>query len=297
MDIEVVILIYSIIGVITLISLITGIINWFSLSRTNSIINDLQSEIEKKSYEFDTRKRESNAAIPQTAQQDTYLQSPVDANLSLPPLSNEKEPHIEIVRNIRGSFDNQSLSQLHQEMVSLDNHSSTSQPLPVSKPNPPSGFSSTSQKDISNPDNRPDNHILPEYENDNSAAYNQNKSIVEDSMNQSLPPQQHPPLKQPQKITIALYSSKSKDADFKALWQNIREALDRSQNIHITIDFKNVLFLYDKELEYLKKIYHIVTVQQSEMEFINCSRELITALSKDVELSQLIDKPSNAMSG
>ncbi|MDO5575806.1 MAG: hypothetical protein Q4F84_01895 [Fibrobacter sp.] len=81
-------------------------------------------------------------------------------------------------------------------------------------------------------------------------------------------------------ITLPLFSASNNDADFENLWHNLSDLLHSKQDAHIFIDFSNIQFLYDKELDYLEKICHAAQVQGSSIKFANCDKELTGLLCK-----------------
>ena len=91
-------------------------------------------------------------------------------------------------------------------------------------------------------------------------------------------------------MTIPLYSQSGKDADFKALWRTLIQALEETEGLHANIDFKNIMFLYEKEIEYLRKIKQTVEMQNGTLSFINCSKELEPILNNDPALCTLIKR-------
>ena len=91
-------------------------------------------------------------------------------------------------------------------------------------------------------------------------------------------------------MTIPLYSQSGKDADFKALWRTLITALEETVGLHANIDFKNIMFLYEKEIEYLRKIKQTVEMQNGTLLFVNCSKELEPILNNDPALCTLIKR-------
>lgn len=90
--------------------------------------------------------------------------------------------------------------------------------------------------------------------------------------------------------TLPLYSDAARDADFTRLCKMLSSIASTSKRPDIKIDFAGIQFIYDKELEYLQKIYHIVNNQGGSLSFINCSPELSGFLSSSPVLLSLISK-------
>ena len=95
---------------------------------------------------------------------------------------------------------------------------------------------------------------------------------------------------QKKNVTIPLYSQSGKDADFRTLWKTIIKAFEETDGLHIKIDFNNILFLYEKELEYLRKIHQTVEMHNSTISFINCQPELESILGNDPAICTLIKR-------
>jgi hypothetical protein len=90
-------------------------------------------------------------------------------------------------------------------------------------------------------------------------------------------------------IEIMLFSPSKKDTDFTLAWQKITEFLPRAApSALIVINFINVMFLYEKELHYLEKIYKIVAMEQGKLSFINCDPELKQTILQRPLLAPLI---------
>lgn len=257
--------IYIIIGIIALITIFLGIINWINLASTSSAINELQMEVEKKNLEFDSLRKKS-------IKSSSYAPSPApvafqgtDGNLP--------QPQIEIVRNVRkGLAPGQ--SHLKQETV------------PMGKDYSPDFAETLQRNDTQHPMDI--QAQVQQYENtDTGSIADINKEDVldvveEQETNTAI---QHT---EDKSITIPLYSQSGKDADFNTLWKTLTEALNTINHLHVNIDFKDILFLYDKEIEYLHKIHQVVEMQQGTISFINCGSELTSVLYKDKTLSNLI---------
>ncbi|NLG18676.1 MAG: hypothetical protein GX556_15200 [Fibrobacter sp.] len=90
--------------------------------------------------------------------------------------------------------------------------------------------------------------------------------------------------------TLPLYSDAARDADFTRLCKMLSGIVSTSKKPDIKIDFAGIQFIYDKELEYLQNIYHIVNNQGGSLSFINCSPELSGFLSRNPVLLSLISK-------
>jgi hypothetical protein len=81
-------------------------------------------------------------------------------------------------------------------------------------------------------------------------------------------------------ITLTLFSNAKKDTDFAAAWQRLAQVLPDHQNPRIDIDFSNVMFLYDRELQYLEKFRDVILRAGGTVAFVNCEAELMSILRK-----------------
>ena len=169
------------------------------------------------------------------------------------PSAREKEQEIEIVRNVRSEFvGTGEQSPLKQE--SFDMKQVSVQLPPGIEP-------------AATDDNGDVLDVVEESKADTAAEQTKKKSL-----------------------TIPLYSQSGKDADFRTLWKTIIKAFEETDSLHINIDFKNILFLYEKELEYLRKIHQTVEMQNSAISFLNCRPELESILGNDPALCTLIKR-------
>lgn len=81
-------------------------------------------------------------------------------------------------------------------------------------------------------------------------------------------------------ITLTLYSNAKKDTDFNTAWKQLAQILQSRKSPRIAIDFNNVMFLYDRELLYLKKFRNVILNAGGTVAFVNCEAELIGILQK-----------------
>jgi hypothetical protein len=202
------ILIVSIIVILTITSIVFGIINWVQFASTSTKISLLESEIEKKSKEFDALKKENRNVRQQMSTEAEIKSDKGLETIQSSFISDPQQTPIEIVRNLRPGF--QDRGQLGQT---------------------PNG----------------------------------------DSL-----------------IEIMLFSSIKKDTDFPAAWKNLSAKLPLTPSPRVVLDFKNVMFLYEKELQYLDKIRDIVNKENGTIEFINCHPELQSIIFTHPALAHFI---------
>jgi len=89
-------------------------------------------------------------------------------------------------------------------------------------------------------------------------------------------------------IEIMLFSPIKKDTDFAGAWKKLTETLPGAPGAQVRINFKNVMFLYDKELQYLDKIRSVVLKENGSLTFINCHPELRPIIAASPRLAPLL---------
>jgi hypothetical protein len=82
-------------------------------------------------------------------------------------------------------------------------------------------------------------------------------------------------------ISLFLFSHAKKDTDFTAAWKQLAQILPNRRNPRVSIDFSNVMFLYDRELVYLEKFRDVVLRAGGSIAFVNCDAELAAILQKN----------------
>jgi hypothetical protein len=80
-------------------------------------------------------------------------------------------------------------------------------------------------------------------------------------------------------IEILLFSDMKKDTDFAAAWKKLISHLSASSHPRVIINFKNVLFLYDKELNYIEKMLDVIMKAKGAVKFTHYHKELHSILS------------------
>lgn len=101
-------------------------------------------------------------------------------------------------------------------------------------------------------------------------------------------PVAHESLPPGNEIKIALFSQAKKDTDFAAAWKKLSEELPGTPDAQVKIDFKNVMFLYEKELLYLEKIREVVSSARGRITFVNCHPELRPIISSRRSLARCL---------
>jgi len=242
--------------------------NLFNLASTSSSINELQAEIEKKTAEFDSIKKalvESKTEPPAQVVQDDPARLPQDQINEM-----DKQQNIQIVRNVRSGFSGTG-GQSHLEQATFDLKDKQ--------------FSHYLESNRDTPPPQAETGFVP-------AAGSQGATRGTEFFGMPETPQagygHQPAQKRP--LAIPLYSHAIKDADFKTLWSRITQALQNPVNLHIAIDFNQILYIYEKEMQYLRKIHEIIQMQHASISFINCGRELEAILGSDPVLAGLIER-------
>ncbi len=227
-------------GLLALITIFLGISNWSYLSSLSAHITKLEDEIEKKSSEFETLKKERQSQAA-AAKQNEFTESPIPSEAQY---THDESPKIEIVRNVRGGgFENFDVQSSHQ---------------PAHESATPNIFSQPSN---------------------NQSQQGDVLDVVDESSNTT---------KGADIIELALYSNAKKDTDFSAAWKRLAEILQNNAAPHIALNFANVMFLYDRELQYLEKFKDVILQSGGRMSFINCDAELSAALKNKPGLSQFV---------
>ncbi len=273
------------IGILTIVSIFFGIINWIDLVSTSSSINQLQTELEKKYKESDSQKKSAPAPDGYPPPQPPAAAGPDMTGLQQPPPAlpeqEEEQQQIEIIRNVRGEFASTEQSKMH------------SQTIPIQKPHSVDPVSSEETGEFQQPPISPVQTVPDSYRDfqpevnkpAEEKVTQEDVTVYRDEMETMTPP-----ASESGSITIPLYSNASQDADFNTLWKTLSGHLTTTDHLRAIIDFKNILFLYEKEIEYLRKIHKAIELNHGTLSFIQCSSELISTLNNDPILKNLIVK-------
>jgi hypothetical protein len=222
MNIEIIIFLGIIL--LAIVSIFFGILNWVKLTSNSLKISIVEEEIEKKTKEFDSLKKERQVTIRQVS-----------------------DPLV-----IKESADNLSHSSLITEPSNA--------PIQVVR-NYPYGFQTVGI------DNKQQSEVL---------------DIIDE--NNANPPHNHIGN---EAIEIILFSETKKDTDFISAWKTLSENLSAGNRPNFIINFQNVMFLYEKELTYLEKMYEIVMKAHGTIKLRHCHRELLLFLSTRPKLMKL----------
>jgi hypothetical protein len=253
------------------VSISLGIINWIQFAGASSKISYLETEIEKKTKEFDALKKERQATPQQSLINEQQKSEKYSAQSVRPDNYKKTEnPPIEIVRNIGNGFKNVAID-AGGSYTELTADSYYPSPAKAVLPDEADGVS-TKQYVV-----KP---IEPFYEDkinnftldpETPISDNQSSSDVLDIVDDRVADKNE--------IFIELYSTAKKDTDFPDAWKKLSDNLSKVSNPRVVLDFDNVLFLYEKELHYLKKISDVVGNVGGCIEFVNCHIELQSIIS------------------
>jgi hypothetical protein len=261
---------------ILVLSVILSIIDWIYLTTLATRVTLLDREVEKRSQEFDTLKKERQSDITHPSGVISVIESnePLSENITTTTTTKlSDEDTIQIVRNIRGTFE-------------------TSEPTPPNPMKPDQQILPAEPADMNQfPGNAslpPSDAPIPEHAAPHSPIIHQTEHDLSGTRYTTA---EVPELLQPisdQPAVLKLFSDSSKDADFRILWQNVNHILNDQQSPHITIDFNQIHFIYEKEMEYLEKMYYLIAGQGGSLSLINCDEELITLLNNNTLLRSIV---------
>jgi hypothetical protein len=91
-------------------------------------------------------------------------------------------------------------------------------------------------------------------------------------------------------VEITLFSQTKKDTDFASAWKTLSAHLSASTSPQIVLNFKDVMFLYEKELDYLEKILEVVAKAHGSITFSNYHNELRSILSSRPAIVRALQK-------
>lgn len=323
---------YILMAIIGVIATVLGIINWIMYSSTSSAITELNDELEKKGREFDTIKSEISSnqhSLPEqeNAQYPQENVQPPENNTNLPVAeenipeiispseetpSAEESPQIDIVRNVRGEYENPTSGVMKRETVIMkiknsdeendsaseeqqnQNASETENFTKQVEPEPLTEYKTAEEIQFS------DDTIIDNPKSDSLPHLSLERNVVDDEIVPSGPSEILDVISEPEDpnkigndeihgITVPLFSKAQNDADFNAMWLTVQKIIDDAIiPVQINVDFTNIFFLYGEEMEYLRKVYKDVKLKNCTIGFTNCSPELVKILWEDNELGNLI---------
>ncbi|MDD5673404.1 MAG: hypothetical protein PHC61_04520 [Chitinivibrionales bacterium] len=296
-------IVFGIIGVLVLGSVILGIINWTRLFSVSSKITVLENEVEKKTLEFDNLKKSRRASPPQAASQ----------SASNAPAKDDMESgdgnEIRIVRNMRAGVEEENGSYLQNEVVQMKHGAAPAQkPVPrepVQPELPPTPApvlppaTEPAPENISSvilppaPDPEPPAPAATAQPSFNRAAPQMQEAPpstgdVMDVIETSEAPADMEKLDMDDCISIPLYSLSKKDADFEQAFNFFNATVPANPGTTIAIDFEHIMFMYEKELDYLEKMKTLAQQHRNNIVFVNCHAELKAVLQSRGDLGRFL---------
>jgi hypothetical protein len=270
-------ILFFIIIVITVLSISFSIAAWIFLANISSKTNLLEREIEKRSLEFDTLKKERlNERHPPTGASVIESTEPIPDNSNPTIPSNDT---IQIFRNVRGTFEHS----VQSDDIAPVNNESVQQ---ESSPNNPTGVPSAPARS-----NMMQPPAKSSFVNESSIPPPPPTTIEQIQMppidiRKAAPGQ--PVTSTAPSMTLPLYSDVTKDADFQTLWKKITTILQTYPNPQIVIDLSGIIYLYEKEMDYLEKINYLICNQGGSLTLINCEKDLLTLINRKQHLGSIV---------
>jgi hypothetical protein len=247
-------LFFAIIGVL-LVSIAFIVVNLIYHLKITSRLNNLEKDIEKKTLEFDALKKDrpsGHSTVRQEFQADMQtkvFEMPLSQSIQQPIEEDHvEEGSIQIVRNVRGTFET-------TDTVVLDQ-----------------GYSEA-------PDKTEDLAARPKIK----AA-----SVAPSDAPSFSPPLKKQTASPSADIVIPLFSRMARGPDFNQLYQSLVDAMKTSADRTIAFDLAGIESLDDGELEYLEKIYLSLVSQRRSLVFLHCSGYLAALIRLRPQIAPLI---------
>jgi hypothetical protein len=285
--------VFGAVAALAALSIALAVADWFILHSLSNRLASIDQEVEKKNLEFDAlRKERGNSA------QQPYLAGSLGGAADDP---GEATSEIQVVRNVRDGYDDASgspptgshLEGTIVEMGAQSHYAPAPQahimpqqyapPTPAHAPvqaafqqNPapetpavePYGYQPQSYAPAPEP-------AMPAAQEPPAAApadAGDVMDVVGEGGNEPAPPDDI--------IRIAVYSDEKKDADFQKVSQILKTEFPLHQSPSVILDFSQVTFIYEKEVEYLTRLTTYASGRRMPLLFVNCDRELLAAISR-----------------
>jgi hypothetical protein len=272
---------------IAIISIVIGIGNWISLSLTSSKIAYLETEIDKKTREFDILKHERLA--PSDTMPPKVIASSYDS--APEPVSSGKADdgsQIEIVRNVRSGVTAPDQSVLSREtpmspapQVAGQLSQQPSAPPGQQPPAPPG------QQPPAPPGQQPP--VAPEQQP--AGAWNMPIASLghpSESIAETKPDSDDRAGPYGNALTIQLFSPSARCADYANAWKKLTESLPHMPQPYIVIDFNGLVRLSKQELEYLEQFLEMTLSYGGVLEFRRCNSDVAAVLQGHQGLGPLV---------
>ena len=277
---------FIIIVSIMAVSLILAIVDWIYLASLASKASILEREVEKKSQEFDALRKDRAAGNSQIQRPMAVIESP-EPLVNSPPPDDPGEQTIQIVRNVRGNFEQSS------SYAASDSDQDDVQPHIAAPPDTSIG---TLEYQTVQPFGHDHHTDTPGTGTPSPSPYPEEEEPPPPPETVTISPYQEYGEPEESAMTrsgtapwlLRLYSGATKDADFQLLWKNINEILQSQPSAAITVDLSGINFMYEKEMEYLEKIKYLLTGQGGSILLINCDAELLELFHQHPQLRALV---------
>ncbi|MBN2035348.1 MAG: hypothetical protein JW768_01270 [Chitinispirillaceae bacterium] len=261
---SIVTLFVAILGVL-FISIVITVINWIFQSRLSARITLLEKELEKKTLEFDTLRKERGGQ-PAQSEPRPFIDVPAQADM---PLEQESidDGSIKIFRNVRGTF-----APAIEESVEATHVDDTDSGI--------QGWQHAIDRDDTG---------YASYTADQNARQDSTCGM-QDQTAPSLRPVTpgHAQAARESFVAIPLLAASGQGADFNLLYQQLCEILNAPLKQNLAFDCGGIQFLSGPELEYLEKIHQSLAAQNRPLALINCSSSLAALLRQRPNLASLV---------
>jgi hypothetical protein len=309
-------ILYAAVGAVGAVAILISVLNWIRLSVTSGHIARLEAEIEKKAHEFDMIRREK---ADRAASHDYSAVDEEDADEE--PLGDcgqhsaeSRGEGIEVYRNVRGRISLSVDEPAGEDSEpggdeNMSDHEDRAAPPWPAQPAASLPSSGRDQSDFSAPGQSwqqavPADHrdrgqppateyppATPEADSDAGFAPEDGDSAdIMDVVEEGATPQPSPDMatRGGDAVTVALYSDRIKDVDFDRSITRLRRALTHMRRPAVTLDFENVLFLYENEQLAIEQLARELETLGGTMIFVNCQPELVGILRTNTLLARYV---------
>ncbi|MBN1128110.1 MAG: hypothetical protein JXA71_03945 [Chitinispirillaceae bacterium] len=243
------------------VSTIVSIVTWILQARISARIGVLETELVKKTAEFDSIRKERASIQVQAPIVDmsTQFEEPIEQQLV-------DDGEIRIMRNVHGTF-SEALDEPPPDPFQEGRLKSTATEQYPPEPRTPQEGPSAEQA----------------YPDDTKRGRQKTPASA------SLPPQASKPVTSTgTPVILQLLSPATGGADFNALYNNLMELIKSGSNQGIAFDCGGIQFLSDAEIEYLEKMCLSLVSQNRSTQIINCSDALRPLLQQRRQLAPFV---------
>ncbi len=269
--------------VISLIAALLALVNIFQSTALQQKIQNAEREIEQKSIEFDSMRKEIALAkatgTKEVLPEATAAQAPEGLDTG-----SHDDGGIQVVRNIGTGFeisDSHAPAHYEEELAQPSGHPTDAIALELPIAEEPSAKKVETQE-LQQPIDPPfDPSVLPNLSipGDADVMAVVDPDQLESAMGMQL-----------KTVIIPLYSQSSKDAALEKGLDLVRKAMSALVSPHVKIDFANILFLYDKEIPAISNMVTEILTRGGTLSFVNCQLELKAILRGNPSLAPYIEE-------